>query len=193
MNKLLIVIAHPNNTGHNRYFLENVCKTLEDKEISFEIIDLYKINYNPCLNLDNLYTVGNIKINDINKEIQEKIRNYERLLFIYPTWWQNMPAIMKGFFDNVFTPNFAYKYLKNGLPLALLKNKRAAIFTSTGGPKIYTKFFLFNPSIKSLKKHILSFSGIKSKGFILYSAKNLEDNKQKIETISNKVIKYLMQ
>jgi NAD(P)H dehydrogenase (quinone) len=191
MNKVLIVIAHPNSEGHNRYFLEVTCKNLDEKGLDYEVIDLYKLNYDGNLALNELFTAKNYEISDLNKEIQKKIKESDSLLFIYPTWWQNMPAILKGFFDRIFTPRFAYKYTKHGVPQKLLKNKKAAIFTTTGGPLIYEKFIICSPSIRLVKKHILSFCGIKSKGYILCSAKNLEENKEKIKKISKKIVKYL--
>jgi len=192
MNKLLIIIAHPNSWGHNRYFLKKILDKLDSNNISYNILDLYKINFNPCLKNEELYTVNNRNITEENIKIQNMIKEADRLLFIYPTWWQNMPAILKGFFDRIFTPKFAYQYSKLGVPEGLLKNKRAAIFTTTGGPMIYEKLFLNSSSIKILKNHILNFCGIKSKGFVLYSAKDLEKNKDKIKKLSLDVYKYLI-
>lgn len=190
MNKYLIIYAHPNHEGHNGYFLETFTKKLKQESLSFEIIDLYAEKYEASLKADELYSAGKRNISKENKIIQEKIKNSTHLLFIYPTWWQNMPAILKGFFDRVFTSGFAFRY-ENALPLGLLKNKKAALFTTTGGPSIYEKLLIQTPSLKLAGKHILSFCGIKNRGFMLCSANNLEKNKKEIEKIADKILKYL--
>jgi putative NADPH-quinone reductase len=44
------------------------------------------------------------------KSIQEKIKNSEELIFVFPVWWGSMPAVMKNFFDSVFITGFAFEY-----------------------------------------------------------------------------------
>jgi NAD(P)H dehydrogenase (quinone) len=50
---------------------------------------------------------------DPNRKLfQEKIKNSDELIFVFPIWWGNMPAIMKNFFDTNFEAGFAYKFQK---------------------------------------------------------------------------------
>jgi putative NADPH-quinone reductase len=79
-----------------------------------------------------------------------------------------MPALLKGFFDRIFLPGFAFKFEgKSFLPKQYLKGKSARIITTAGGPWWY--YFIFgNPSIASIKRITLAFCGvspIKTKGF----------------------------
>lgn len=192
MSKLLIIYAHPNHEGSHGYFLKELEDALKEKKYTdYEIIDLYKINYNPILKHEELYSQGRSEISEENIIFQNKIKEADRMLFIYPTWWQNMPAILKGFIDRVFTSGFAFRYVM-GAPLGLLKGKKAAIFTASGGPFLYNKYVMRNQSIKLLSKHILFMAGINSRGFILSSASKFkEDKKAKINEIANKALNYL--
>lgn len=190
MSKYLIIYAHPSHEGHCGYLLKQVENKFKQKDIDYELIDLYQLNYNPILKNEELYSAGRKEIDDQNLAFQEKIKTAESLLFIYPTWWQNIPAILKGFLDRVFTSDFGF-YYKNGLPIGLLKGKKAAAFTSCGGPILYTRFFTGNSSLKVLLKHVLGFCGMKTKGFLLGSARGLEKNKNKLDKISEKIVKYL--
>lgn len=190
MPKFLIIYAHPIRQGHCGYFLEQIENKLKKQKTDYELIDLYQLNYNPVLKNEELYSAGHKEISKQNLDFQTKIKEANRLLFIYPTWWQNLPAILKGFLDRVFTGGFAFIY-KNRVPIGLLKGKKAAAFSSSGGPGLYTRLFTGNSSIKVLLKHTLNFSGMKTKGFLLGNARNLESNKKRLEKISEKVIKYL--
>ena len=39
----------------------------------------------------------------------------QHLVFVYPTWWGSLPALMKGFTDRIFLPGFAFKCRKNSV------------------------------------------------------------------------------
>lgn len=184
--KPLIIYAHPNKDGHCGEILKQLTGKLKD----YNLIDLYKIKYKPILSDKEHYTSKKLFIDKQNKEFQKKIQQTDKLIFIYPTWWQNMPAILKGFIDKVFTPNFAFKY-KKGFPIRLLKDKKALVITTCAGPLFYYNYFTDKRSLKVLTKDTLGFCGIKTKGFILPSAKKLNTNIIRINNIVNKALRFL--
>jgi putative NADPH-quinone reductase len=102
--KKLIITAAPNKSS----FTHKIANRLSEKYSSSEIINLYDEKYSlDFLNFQNkreMPEVENIKL------IQEKIRNSEELVFVFPVWWGNMPAVMKNFFDSVFISGFAFEY-----------------------------------------------------------------------------------
>jgi NAD(P)H dehydrogenase (quinone) len=164
---------------------------LTKRERDYELIDLYTIDYDPRLREEEHYTSGNYVISEENKIFQKKIAEAKYLIFIYPTWWQNMPAILKGFVDRVFTPRFAFRYVHN-LPFGLLKGRRAVVLTSAGGPRFYTRLFTRDRAMTVLVKDVLRFCGIKTKGFGIGNARSMtEKQKAKIDKIVKKAVKYL--
>lgn len=187
---MLIIYAHPNKTGHCGLVLEEIKTALKAKNINFEILDLYEMGYDPIMKLEEHYTSGNFAVSLENKKLQEKIKNENRFIFIYPTWWNNVPAILKGFFDRVFISRFAFHY-EGLIPRGLLRG-RAVIFTSIGGPKWYYYFFTCARSIKIVANDVLKFCGIKARGFIVDSAREINDKqKRKIRTTIKKGLAYL--
>ena len=50
----LIIYAHPDENSFNHSLLKQVKDTLENKKTSYKVIDLYRINYNPVLSLEEL-------------------------------------------------------------------------------------------------------------------------------------------
>lgn len=44
--------------------------------------------------------------------LKAAIERAQHLVFVYPTWWGTMPALLKGMFDRLFVPGFAFKYRK---------------------------------------------------------------------------------
>jgi NAD(P)H dehydrogenase (quinone) len=191
MSKLLIIYAHPSHDGCHGYLLDAVQKLLNANGRAYELIDLYAINYDPVLKNEELYSSNRRSVSGQNREFQKKITDTARLLFIYPTWWGNMPAIMKGFFDRIFVGDFGFTY-KNHLPSGLLKNKKAVVFSATGAPHWYTSLFTHRQSVRVATKNILSFCGLKTRGFLLGSILHLTDkNKKRLDQAAAKIVKYL--
>ncbi len=191
MNTHLIFYAHPNKKGFCGEFLRAVEEHMQKKGHVYEVIDLYAIGYDPIMKNEEHYTSGGYEIASENKIFQEKITQATSLIFIYPTWWQNMPAILKGFVDRVFTARYAFRYV-NDLPVGLLKGRKAVVFTSSGGPRVYTRFFAGDRAVKVLAKDVLAFCGIKTKCFPIGGARKLTDVKKKnIEKLVQKGMKFL--
>lgn len=195
---ILIVFAHPSNkNGFSFKILEKTVSFLREKNIDFDILDLYKMNYDPILKETELFTAGNREISTENLLIQEKIKNSKGLIFIYPIWWGGMPAILKGFFDRVFTPGFAYRYGRRKflkfLPERLLSDKKAIVFTSLGSPG-FVYWLLLNP-IKIINKFIIfSLFVKKSKTFCIFktSQSTLEKRNKEIERMVSHGINWLL-
>lgn len=136
--RTLIVIAHPNRDSFNQAIKEHLVAALEAQNHQVRVRDLYDLGFDPVLSLEELQRYdsqeGEIPV-DIKAE-QDEILWADHLIFIYPTWWWSMPAIMKGYFDRVFLPGFAFKTGDHGIE-GLLAGKKALIIQTTGSDQTY--------------------------------------------------------
>ncbi len=130
--KVLIVYAHPNPNSFNHAILEAVVESLRLSKHEPRVKDLYEEKFNPLLDRDMLALINKGVIpRDILRE-QQHILWAEGLIFIYPLWWFDRPAILKGWFDRVFTNGFAFRYTSRGVE-GLLHHKKALVLVTTGG------------------------------------------------------------
>ena len=124
----LIIFANPNSdSSHGAAVLKHVTQKLKHAGKKFEVLDLYKENFDPVLRYDK--TDPNVA------KYQEMMKNANRYIFIYPIWWYTTPAILKGFIDKVLTAGFAFNYGPDGRPVGHLKDKKAIVINTFGGPK----------------------------------------------------------
>src|SRR5690606_34398140 len=93
--------------------------------------DLYLLNFNPVLSLEDLAGQANGQVSDDVKQEQDHIACADCITFIYPIWWTGLPALMKGYIDRVFSYGFAYRY-ERGLQMGLLLGKNAVIINTHG-------------------------------------------------------------
>lgn len=188
---MLIVYAHPNKLGHAGAILREVEKSLKAKGVDYDLLDLYEMNYDPVLKTDEHYTSGGRALSEENKKIQALIKKDKQLIFIYPTWWNNVPAILKGFFDRVFTNGFAFRYMHH-YPLGLLKGKKAAVLSCCGSSRWLMWLWARDRAFRTVSRDILLFSGIRSRTYVLAKARELNSRQEeKIKRIVGRALSYL--
>jgi putative NADPH-quinone reductase len=94
-------------------------------------------------------------------DVQQDIRWADHIVIFYPLWLGSMPARLKGFFEQVMRPGFAFDQGGGrGLPRKLLKGKSARIVVTMGMPALFYSLVYRAHSLKSLKRNILAFCGI---------------------------------
>ena len=126
-----IVYAHPYEDSLNHAILERLVATLEAKGHSVTVLDLYADQFNPVLSAADLAVYGEGKTTDPQVERYVQILDQtEQIIFIYPIWWYDMPAIMRGFLDKVLLPKSAFE-TENQRLLASRQVRKTYIFTTS--------------------------------------------------------------
>ena len=129
--KVLIIFGHPNTDSFNGLILSTVKRKLTEKGYEFIVKNLYDSNYNPMLTMGDFIKMKNGSVSDDVAIEHLDIGWAEAILFIYPVWWSGAPAIVKGWFDRVFTEGFAFTYRTDASHEGLLKDKQALVFTTS--------------------------------------------------------------
>lgn len=92
---------------------------------------------------------------------QEAILRASHLVIVYPLWLGEMPALLKGFLEQVARPGFAIDpNARNPLRAGLLRGRSARVVVSMGMPALAYRWFYGAHSLKSLQRNILGFAGI---------------------------------
>lgn len=132
--KHLIIFTHPNPNSLNSYLKNVLVEHLEENDHEVIVRDLYLLNFNPVLSLEDMAGQRQgVIANDVKQE-QEFITWADCITFIHPIWWTGLPAIMKGYIDRVFSYGFAYRY-DQGVQKGLLTGKQTVIINTHGKSK----------------------------------------------------------
>ncbi len=158
--KVLIIHAHPVEESYSNALCDVVYSTLIESGHEVKKRYLYNYNYkdvkhsfNPSLqrnewlsylnpdDIEKRKTSEGLKKLNIPNDIKlaiEELRWCDSIVFIFPTWWYNFPAILKGYFDRVFLPGVAFEFAKtsedniNVIP-GLENIKKIGVVTTYGG------------------------------------------------------------
>lgn len=132
--KYLIVYAHPNPESFNHAILDAIIEQLTALGSIVNVRDLYKIQFNPVLSKEDLQQIASGTIPPDIKAEQEFINEADKVIFVAPIWWGFLPAILKGYFDRVFTEGFAYGVIDNSIT-GLLGAKKFGMFNTMSAGK----------------------------------------------------------
>ena len=95
------------------------------------------------------------------REAQAAIAWADHLVVIFPLWLGTMPAVLKGFLEQVLRPGFALEH-KSGdrFPEKRLQGKSARVVAPMGMPAIWYRWFFRAHCVRGLERNILGFCGI---------------------------------
>jgi len=169
----LILIGHPNEES---FCYNGIFKTIKDElekngEL-VEVIDIYRNSFaRPRTDLINRY--------------KELVTWSDRIYIISPVWWFRLTPRVETFFDEVFTPGFAYKFVPitkvYGYPKPLLSHKKVRTYITHGAPALPVLTIYLNSVKLRLVMGVYSFvfGWFKTKTRQFWSVPFVSDNKRK--------------
>jgi len=148
---VFIVYCHPSIESLTREVKDSFVCGLESAGHNYVISDLYEMNFITDMSEDEYLREAwyrrDLRLPGDVREEHEKINSSDAIVFIYPVFWSDAPAKLKGWFDRVWTYQFAYgekrtmKQLEKGLVLCVAGND-ADYFQKTGLGEAMRKVFL---------------------------------------------------
>ncbi len=159
MKKILIFLGNPEVDSFTGRLAEAYELGAKATEMEVERVNLSEMKFDPILHH------GYKEIQKLEPDLvllQEKISWADHLVFIYPNWWCSMPAGMKGVFDRIWLPGFAFNFdPKTKAVMQLLKGKTARVIIVGGTHSPLMTWLKYGDYTNEISNGILGFSGIK--------------------------------
>jgi NAD(P)H dehydrogenase (quinone) len=133
---VLLVFAHPSEQSFNRAVYEAAVAALTDAGHEVEHVDLYAAGFTPAMSPAErrAYATDEPVLDPQVARHIDLIRWCEALVFVYPTWWSSMPAILKGWLERTMVPGVGFTFdERTGKIRASLNNVRHVVGISTYG------------------------------------------------------------
>lgn len=170
----LIIKAHPRADGFTHKIAQSYKEKAEKSGNTALILDLCDTE-----NFQDYVTfvdTNRITEDESTKKMQKLISEADELVWIFPVWWFDAPAVMKNFWDRNFTSGFAFRYNPNGKTDKLLTGKTTKLYATAGGPGFIIGFFMG----LIWKMGRFAFVGLKTTTFKVFGTfpKRSEEEKQ---------------
>ena len=140
--RVVVILAHPNPGSFNHAIAERVVSTLRDGGHHVLLHDLYAERFSAVMTpAERLaYHSPEPVLDPLVDEHDRDIQDAEALVFVYPTWWSSLPAILKGWFERVMVPGVGFVFNRRHKVRPGLTNIRRMVGISTyGSPWWYVK------------------------------------------------------
>ncbi len=187
--KIFILVGHPDKESLSANLATSYAYAAEEAEHEVRRTNLGELQFDPILHR------GYKEVQPLEPhllKIQEDILWAEHFVLIYPTWWSTMPALLKGMFDRIWLPQFAFQFYGTGifkelLWRRLLKGRSARVFVLSDAPPVFARF-IFGDSTNEIRRGILWFAGFSVRVKKIGSLKFVTD--REVETWKRKFHKW---
>lgn len=178
--KCLVVVTHPLKDSLCRYLAEQVVTQLLERGHDVTVENLYESGFDPALSprersayYDEPYDSSGVA------EQVCRLQSAEAIVLVYPTWWFGFPAMLKGWFDRVWSPGIAYDHASDlGSIQPRLDNLRHVLAVTTlGSPWWVDRLVMWQPVKRVLKVGLLGACsrGVRLSYLSLYQSENVEE------------------
>ncbi|WP_157271455.1 NAD(P)H-dependent oxidoreductase [Azohydromonas aeria] len=160
MTRITILQGHPDAAERhfNHALADAYARGAEERGHEVRRIEVAQLDF-PLLRSATQWTEGLLPPG--LQEAQNAIGWAEHIVIFFPLWLGGMPALLKGFLEQVARPGFAFHPDgKNPLANKGLTGRSARVVVTMGMPALVFRFYFRAHSLKSLERNILGFVGI---------------------------------
>jgi NAD(P)H dehydrogenase (quinone) len=140
--QVVLVLAHPCDDSFNHSVAAHAADALRGAGHHVDVLDLYALGVGAAMSADErrAYHSPDPIVDPLLAEHAALLRRAEALVFVYPTWWSSMPAILKGWLERVMVPGLAFVFDAEHRVRPGLGNVRRIVGISTyGSPRLYVR------------------------------------------------------
>lgn len=129
---VLVVFCHPLEDSFGAALLDRYTAGLVESGRTYEVADLYGEHFDPRFAAGDYVQFDGGEMPRHILDEQARVERADAIAIISPLWWLGFPAMLKGWFDRVWSCGWAYEFA-NDPDGSLLPLRPYRIFLTTGG------------------------------------------------------------
>ena len=165
--RVLVVFCHPRRDSFSGKVLGQVLSGLRSSGHEVEVADLYGEAFQPVfLEGDYVQFEGGRLPDDVLRE-QARVERNEALLLVFPIWWWSFPAMLKGWFDRVWTNGWAYEFANNPTGSLLQPRPFGLIACAASSDAVYRRRGYDEALSRQVEIGVLGFCGVSESRIVI--------------------------
>ena len=197
MTKTLVVYGHPVEESFTSSVRDAVIDFLTTQHHEVRLRDLYAENFDPFLSAAEraLHHTPPTTRPELARDVED-LRWCEAIVFVYPTWWSGLPAMLKGWIDHTWMNEVAWVLPAGANTIRpRLTNIRRLVAVTTHGSSKFVNALQGEPGKRTISRSIRVMCNkfCRARWIALYGIDNstLEQRKKHLATIGQRVARAL--
>ncbi|WP_127115571.1 NAD(P)H-dependent oxidoreductase [Shimia sediminis] len=193
--RVLVVFNHPYEGSFCNALLQSTLSGLHAAGHETDLIPLDNDGFDPVMRAKDLKAFVTAQSNRTGatelldpqlRDYMARIEQADHILFIFPIWWELMPALMKGFIDKLIFPGFVYDYTPSnkGMTLRMERLKGVTMITTMNTPGLIYRLLFGNAIKKALLLGTFWKIGIKKRRWISFNSVKFVKPEQREEWLA---------
>jgi len=158
--KILVLLGHPDADTFSGALADHYQAGAEDAGHEIRRVNIGDLQFDPILHK------GYKEIQQLEPDLlalQDNFRWADHIVIVYPNWWTAMPAILKGLFDRMWLPGFAFNFNKETKKVEQhLAGKTGRVIIVSGSHSPFKTWWQFGDYTNEIQFGILGFAGIRA-------------------------------
>ncbi|MCP1365222.1 NAD(P)H-dependent oxidoreductase, partial [Halomonas sp. BBD48] len=158
--RVLIVLGHPRHDSFCAALARAYREGAEQAGAETRLLALGELTFDPHVRIE---SPEDQPLEPDLERAKQWLIWAEHLVFVYPTWWGTMPALLKGFLDRLVMPGFAFRFYGPGATQweGLWQGKSAQLITTMDTPPPVYRWLFRAPGTHAMRNATLGFCGVK--------------------------------
>ena len=167
--RILLVYCHPVPESFAASIRDETIASLEARGHEVRLLDLYAIGFDPVMGAEERRRYNHLPAE--HHPLPEHIAHLrwaEGLVFVYPTWWYGLPAMLKGWLDRVWAPGVAFSMPEPNAKIGpLMTNIRLLGVITTCGAPMWWSHVVGHPGRRTITRGIRALCARRCRTFFM--------------------------
>ena len=159
--RVLYLYCHPLEESFHGAILKESLAGLAEAGHDVDLCDLYAEGFDPVMRAEERRHYNERASEDpVLKAHFAHLAWAEAIIFVYPTWWYGLPAMLKGWLDRVWATDVAFQLPKGDGPIVSLMThiRKLGVVTTCGAPW-WLSVLIGQPGRKTLLRGMWALTG----------------------------------
>jgi len=171
MSSILVLLAHPAPASFVAALAKHYVQGAQRAGATVELIDVTTLQFDPVLRGG--YRTPMPDEPDLAR-VRQAVNDAAHVVWIFPTWWVGLPAVLKGLIDRLLLPGQAFVFEGGPLPRGLLTGRSTRYITTMDSPRFWYWLTHRRAMAASFARGTLRFVGFGPvRSTLLYSVRKM--------------------